>query len=60
MRQVDPGINWIWYHTTTKEEAKEWFKELTGKEATDYDIVDPVVRTPAGKNDDKYGFRLHK
>ena len=46
MREVVGGINWVWYHTDTREEAETWFKELTGSE--------PVTRTPAGAHDDKY------
>jgi hypothetical protein len=59
-REVVGGINWVWYHTDTREEAEAWFKELTGSEPTPGTVVGPVTREPAGKHDDKYGFRLHR
>lgn len=59
MRYVGGGINWIWYHTDTYEEAVEWFKELTGAEPQSWTIVEPNP-TRGGKFDDKYGFRIHR
>ena len=60
MREVVGGINWVWYHTDTREEAEAWFRELTGSDPGPGTIVEPVTREPAGKHDDKYGFRLHR
>lgn len=61
MRYTVPGINWIWYHTDTKEEAEKWFEELTGaKPKYDWIIQAPVVRDSPGEYDDKWGFRIHK
>lgn len=60
MRYVAGGINWIWYHTDTREEAVEWYKELTGVEPEDYCIVNLVTRTPSAEHDYKYGFRIHR
>lgn len=60
-RKIEGGINWIWYYTDTREDAEEWFKELTGAEPQEpCTIINPVVRKPAGKYDNKYGFRLHR
>ena len=30
-RRVDPGINWMWYYTDTKEEGEKWYEEFGGK-----------------------------
>ena len=27
MRRVEPGINWVWYYTDTKEEGEKWYEE---------------------------------
>ena len=29
-RVVKPGINWVFYHAATKEDAYAWYEELTG------------------------------
>lgn len=58
MRYTAPGINWIWYYADTKEEAEDYFKELTGKEPESWTICDPIRN--GSKYDDKYGFRIHK
>lgn len=52
MRRVDPGINWIWYMTDTREEAIKWYKELTGVEP-EFDSLISEIRG-------EYGFRLRK
>lgn len=51
MRREEPGINWIWYMTDTKEEAEKWYKELTGKDPDEYEIC---------KIRNEYGFRIHR
>lgn len=59
MREKVVGINWIWYHTDTKEDAINWFTELTGVKPYDFTIVEPVTRSPKGEHDHLYGFRIH-
>ena len=53
MREIKPGIKWIWYCTDTKQDAELWFEELTGYKP-DYDGT--VLPDPEGT----YSFRLHK
>lgn len=52
-REVQGGINWIWYFTKTKKDAVAWFKELTG--ATELYGWE-VCKCHNGK----WGFRLHR
>lgn len=52
MRNQEYGINWNWYYADTKEEAEEWFEELTGSKPN-YDGV-------IFKWEGKWAFRLHK
>lgn len=53
MRKIKPGINWIWYHSDTKEEAEKWYKELTGnKEVPDWMI--------SQNRDGSWCFRIHR
>lgn len=55
MKSVEPGINWIWYTADTKEEAKEYYKEITGNELREeYDWV--ICKLHSGR----YGFRIHR
>lgn len=51
-RTVDGGINWIWYHTDTKEDAEKWFEELTGRK--------PVCSAEIFKWEGRWAFRIHR
>lgn len=52
MRKCEHGINWDWYYADTKEEAEEWFEELTGSKP-EYDWLITQFKG-------KWAFRLHK
>lgn len=54
------GINWMQYHTYTREEAEKWFEELTGTKPAADTIGSPIKRTPAGEYDHMFWFRLHR
>jgi hypothetical protein len=50
-RVIEHGINWDWYLTDTKDDAKEWFEAITG--AVPYEST---IFAWEGK----WAFRLHK
>lgn len=51
MRRVEPGINWVWYYTDTKEEGEKWYEELTDVKPSKDDVI-------SWKGE--WAFRLHK
>lgn len=51
MRRIEFGINWVFYHTDTREDAREWFKELKGKDLPEWMLFE----TP-----NSICFRLHR
>ena len=51
MRRVEPGINWVWYHTNTREEGEKWYEELTGVTPREDDVIEWKG---------EWSFRLHK
>ena len=51
MRRVEPGINWVWYYTGTREEGEKWYEELTGVKPSEGDVI-------SWKGE--WAFRLHK
>lgn len=52
MRRITSGINWIFYHADTLEDAVAWFIELKG--------VEPYASTIWEDRDGTYCFRLHR
>lgn len=51
MRRREGGINWIWYFASTREEAIEYFREVTGAEPYDSTIF---------PHRNEWAFRIHR
>ena len=55
VRKVEPGINWVWYITSSREDAFAWFSELTGSPVKPgYEWI--VCEMEHGQ----FGFRLRR
>lgn len=52
-RIIEPGINWVWYVTDSREDAEAWYEELFGAKLR-YEWLICEVRSG------RFGFRLHR
>lgn len=53
MRKIQHGINWVWYITDTRKDAKKWFEELTGSKPIYHWIIQK-------DKEGTFSFRLHR
>lgn len=55
MKTIKPGINWTWYKADSKEEAEEYYIEVTGGPPKYKDEIYSNLED----RDGKWSFRIH-